>query len=56
MTLQLKIVTPIGITLEKEMAYVILPASGEEIGTLSEYLSLLTIVQSRQFVARNINS
>ncbi|MDR1890626.1 MAG: ATP synthase F1 subunit epsilon [Puniceicoccales bacterium] len=56
MTLLLKIVTPIGITLEKEVASVVLPASGGEIEILPGHLPLLTIIQPGELVAKNTNS
>ncbi|MDR1232644.1 MAG: ATP synthase F1 subunit epsilon [Puniceicoccales bacterium] len=56
MALLLKIVTPAGITLEKKVTSVVLPASDGEIEILPGHLPLLTIIQPGELVAKNANS
>ncbi|MDR2779475.1 MAG: ATP synthase F1 subunit epsilon [Puniceicoccales bacterium] len=56
MALLLKIVTPIGITLEKEVTSVVLPASDGEIEILPGHLPLLTIIQPGELVAKGTNA
>ncbi|MDR1528161.1 MAG: ATP synthase F1 subunit epsilon [Puniceicoccales bacterium] len=56
MALLLKIVTPTGITLDKKVTSVVLPASDGEIEILPGHLPLLTIIQPGELVAKNANS
>ncbi|MDR2737417.1 MAG: ATP synthase F1 subunit epsilon [Puniceicoccales bacterium] len=55
MPLLLKIVTPIGITLKKEVESVVLPALDGEIEILPGHLPLVTIIQPGELVAKSTN-
>jgi F-type H+-transporting ATPase subunit epsilon len=54
-TLRLKIVTPTGVTLEKEVESVVLPAEDGEIEILPMHLPLITIIQPGELVAKGKN-
>ncbi|MDR2628446.1 MAG: ATP synthase F1 subunit epsilon [Puniceicoccales bacterium] len=56
MPLLLKIVTPTGITLDKKVMSVVLPASDGEIEILPGHLPLLTIIQPGELIAKSANS
>jgi F-type H+-transporting ATPase subunit epsilon len=56
MGLRLKIVTPVGVTLEREVESVVLPAADGEIEILPNHLPLITIIQPGKLVAKGKNS
>jgi F-type H+-transporting ATPase subunit epsilon len=56
MALLLKIITPTGVALSKEVSSVVLPAADGEIEILPGHLPLLTIIQPGELVAKGENS
>ena len=52
MNLRLKIVTPLGITLEREVSSVVLPAKDGEIEILPDHQPLVTIIEPGELVAK----
>lgn len=56
MKLSLKIVTPVGVSYEKEVDSVVLPVSNGEIEVLPGHLPLITVIEPGELVAKAKNS